>query len=137
MSLPAAGLTRLTDSEILAATVRAAADERAATVYLIALLAELDTRRLYLGQGCSSLFTYCTRVLHLSEHAAYGRIEAARCTRRIPAILDLLADGGRTDVDNLALRCRAHNQHEAERWFGPWQAREVRPAYYATRAGPS
>ena len=96
MSLPVAALTGLTDAEILAATVRAAADERAATVHLIALLAELDTRRLYLGQGCSSLFTYCTRVLHLSEHAAYGRIEAARCARRIPAILDLLAEGAVT-----------------------------------------
>ena len=59
--------------------VRAAAGrERAATAQLIALLAEFDARRLYLAEGCSSLFTYCTQVLHLSEHAAYGRIEAAR-----------------------------------------------------------
>ena len=49
MSLQVAALTGLTDAEILAATVRAAADERAATVHLIALLAELDTRRLYLA----------------------------------------------------------------------------------------
>jgi hypothetical protein len=35
---------------------------------LLALLMELDARRLYLGEGCSSLFTYCTQVLHLSEH---------------------------------------------------------------------
>ena len=96
MSLHVAALTGLTDAEILAATVRAAADERAATVHLIALLAELDTRRLYLAEGCSSLFTYCTRLLQLSEHAAYGRIEAARCARRIPAILHLLAEGAVT-----------------------------------------
>ena len=62
-------------------------------VRLIASLAELDSRRLYLGAGCSSLFTSCTQVLHLSEHAAYGRIEAARAARRFPLILDLLADG--------------------------------------------
>ena len=54
---------------------------------------ELDVRRLYLGEGCSSLFTYCTQVLHLSEHAAYGRIEAARAARRFPVILELLTDG--------------------------------------------
>jgi hypothetical protein len=34
-------------------------------------------------------------VLYLSEHAAYGRIEAARCAR-CPQILDLLAEGAVT-----------------------------------------
>jgi 5-methylcytosine-specific restriction endonuclease McrA len=61
--------------------------------HLIAALVEMDTRRLYLGQGCSSLFTYCTQVLHLSEQAAYGRIEAARVVRKFPVVLDLLAAG--------------------------------------------
>ena len=65
--------------------------ERQATARLIAALAELDARRLYLAQGCSSLFVYCTRVLHLSEHAAYGRIEAARAARKFPVLLEMLA----------------------------------------------
>jgi hypothetical protein len=63
---------------------------------LLAALAELDARRLYLGQGYSSLFTYCTHALQLSEHAAYGRIEAARAARRYPIVLDLLAEGALT-----------------------------------------
>ncbi|MEO7275363.1 MAG: HNH endonuclease signature motif containing protein [Vicinamibacterales bacterium] len=96
MGPPTATITHLANDEILAATVRAAAVERGATRELIALLAELDTRRLYLGEGCASLFVYCTRVLHLSEHAAYGRIEAARCARRVPAVLELLAEGAVT-----------------------------------------
>ena len=75
---------------------RLAADERHATAALIGSLAELDARRLYLGEGCSSLFTYCTQVLHLSEHAAYGRIEAARATRRFPMVLERLAEGALT-----------------------------------------
>ena len=57
---------------------------------------EIDARKLYLGEGCSSLFTYCTQVLHLSEHAAYGRIEAARAARRFPGILVALASGDLT-----------------------------------------
>ncbi len=61
--------------------------EREATAALIAALGELDARRLYLAEGCSSLFTYCTQVLHLSEHAAYGRIEAARAARKWPVVL--------------------------------------------------
>jgi hypothetical protein len=70
--------------------------ERRATAHLLALLMELDTRRLYLGEGFSSLFTYCTQALHLSEHAAYNRIEAARAVRRFPIILELIADGAVT-----------------------------------------
>ena len=38
------------------------------------------------------MFIYCVQVLHLSEHAAYSRIEAARATRRFPVILELLSD---------------------------------------------
>ena len=79
---------QLTDGELLAQVTRAAKQERAATAHLIALLAEVDARRLYLGEGYSSLFTYCTQALHLSEHAAYGRIEAARAARRFPVVMD-------------------------------------------------
>jgi 5-methylcytosine-specific restriction endonuclease McrA len=83
----------LSDTELLDEVKRLIAYERLATARLIAALAELDVRKLYVGEGCSSLFTYCTQVLHLSEHAAYLRIEAARAARKWPAILDLLADG--------------------------------------------
>jgi len=89
-------LERLTDEELLADLNAAAATERSATAHLIALLAEMDSRRLYLPQGYSSLFVYCTKCLKLSEHAAYGRIEAARASRRFPLILQLLADGSIT-----------------------------------------
>ena len=70
---------------MLAETRRLAERERGATADVIAALMELDARKLYLGEGCSSLFTYCTQVLHFSEHAAYGRIEAARAARRFPS----------------------------------------------------
>src|SRR5688500_16709144 len=83
----------LSDRDLLAELDRAASCERQATARLIALLMEVDSRKLYAGQGCSSLFTYCVQVLHLSEHAAYLRIEAARSARRFPAIFDSLADG--------------------------------------------
>jgi HNH endonuclease len=88
--------TRLSNEQLLSEVRTLAGREREATARLIASLAELDARRLYLGEGYSSLFTYCTQCLHLSEHAAYGRIEAARVARRLPAILDLLADGSVT-----------------------------------------
>jgi hypothetical protein len=67
--------------------------ERDATASLIAHLAELDARHLFLGAGFSSLFTYCCEVLHLSEPAACNRIEAARTARRFPVILGMLGEG--------------------------------------------
>jgi hypothetical protein len=87
---------QLSDSALLDEVRRRASAERQCTAALVAALMELDTRRLYLGQGCASLFTYCTQVLHLSEHAAYGRIAAARATGRFPQMLALLADGSIT-----------------------------------------
>jgi hypothetical protein len=80
----------LSDQQLLSEVRLLAAREREATAQLIASLCEMDARRLYLGEGCSSLFTYCTQVLHLSEHAAYARIEAARAARRFPQVLDAL-----------------------------------------------
>jgi hypothetical protein len=83
----------LSDAALLAAAVRAADAERRATADLVALLAEVDSRRLYLGQGYPSLFAWCTGALRLSEPAAYSRITAARIARRYPLIFTQLAEG--------------------------------------------
>jgi hypothetical protein len=86
-------LPRLSDRDLLTQLKEAVHQERQSTVQVIALLMEVDARKLYAQQSCSSLFTYCVQMLHFSEHAAYLRIEAARAARRFPAILDRLADG--------------------------------------------
>jgi hypothetical protein len=89
-------VSHLTDAQLLTEVKRLAAAERHATAALLRALIELDERRLYLGEGCSSLFTYCPQVLHLSEGGAYNRIEAARAARRLPVLLELLEDGALT-----------------------------------------
>ena len=83
----------MSDETLLAETTRAAATERRATAELLTLLIEVERRGLHLGLGHSSLFSFCTRKLRLSEHAAFGRITAARTVRRFPQILPRLADG--------------------------------------------
>ena len=85
--------TSLSDDQLLTEAKRLAGCERRATAALLRSLMEVDSRRLYLREGCSSLFTYCTQVLHLSEGAAYNRIEAARAARRFPSVLTALEDG--------------------------------------------
>jgi len=83
----------LPDPDLLRQVAQLATRERGATVELVAHLAELDARKLHVAEGYGSLFAYCTGPLRLAEHAAYNRIEAARLSRRFPAVLDLLSDG--------------------------------------------
>ena len=87
---------QLSDLDLIATVARLVARESEATADLIAALAEFDARRLYLGDGCASLFVYCTGRLRLSESAAYHRITAARASRRFPLILDRLREGALT-----------------------------------------
>ena len=86
-------LRRLPDDELVARLKGLTARERQATALLVAHLAELDTRDVYLRAGYSSLFTYCRDFLGLSDDEAYNRVVAARTARRFPVVLDLLAAG--------------------------------------------
>jgi hypothetical protein len=97
-------LGTLSDDELVDRVKDLAASERHASVALIRSLMEFDARRLYLREGCSSLFTYCTNVLHLSEGSAYNRIETARAARRYPRVLEALDCG---DVTLTAVRLLA------------------------------
>src|SRR4029453_17753480 len=83
----------MVETELLEETERLAVTRRTVDASLIASLAELDARALYLGLGFSSLFSYCTEHLRLSRHAAFNRMEAAKTARRFPIVLDLLMSG--------------------------------------------
>jgi hypothetical protein len=96
MQTIAPALTQLSDAQLLVEVEQLAGRERAATAQLIASLAEIETRGLYRGLGFSSMFSYCTEHLHLSEHATCNRLEVARAARKWPVILDLIANGSVT-----------------------------------------
>lgn len=86
-------LDQLSDQQLVDHIDHLALHERQATARLVASLAELDARGVHLALGYTSLFAYCRGRLHLSEHAALNRIEAARAGRVFPVILERLADG--------------------------------------------
>lgn len=46
------------DQSLLAAAKHLASEERCATAALVRALMEIDSRRLYLGEGCASMFSY-------------------------------------------------------------------------------
>ena len=60
---------------------------------MLAHLAELDERRLYLELGFTSMFAYCTDALGLCKSSAYRRIAAARVCRRYPEVFARVAAG--------------------------------------------
>jgi hypothetical protein len=91
--MPSSMPSHLSDPELVAAVSRLATAERNATASLIAHLAEFYGRRLHESAGFSSLFTFCTEALGLSDSEAYDRMKAAKVVRRFPAVLGMLASG--------------------------------------------
>ena len=83
----------ISDQELLRDLKQLIVRDRKLEAELLAHLAEVDARKLYLKEGCSSMFVYCTEVLHFSEPVAYHRIAAARAARCYPALLGRLGSG--------------------------------------------
>jgi hypothetical protein len=90
------------DHELVLRLTAIVAQSRRVEAELVAHIAEVDRRRLYLETGCSSMFTYCTEVLHLSEPEAYLRIQVGRTARRFPVVLAMLEEG-RLHLSGIAL----------------------------------
>ena len=86
-------LTHVADATLLRALATLDASERATTAQLLAHLAEVDARRLYLPAGYPSLFGYCVGELKRSEDITLKRIRAARTAREFPQIFTALAEG--------------------------------------------
>ena len=86
-------LSHLSDGTLLRDLAALVARDRTTTAQLLAHLAEVDARRLYLPAGYPSMYLYCVDELHLSEDAAFKRIRAARTARRFPGIFAAVADG--------------------------------------------
>ncbi len=86
-------LKHLSDQILLDHLAALLAEDRKTAATLLAYIAEVDARQLYLPAACPSMHVYCVRVLHLAEDAAYKRITVARTARRFPAIFVAIADG--------------------------------------------
>jgi len=84
---------QLSNLELLDEVKRLAGCERESTADLIIHLAEIERRELHHAEGFSSMFSYCTKVLLLSEDAAILRLRAMRAVRRRPEILADLTCG--------------------------------------------
>ena len=83
----------MTDQRLVKRLHRLVDRGNALTAELLAHMAEVDRRRLYLQAACPSMFAYCTEVLKMSEGQTYKRIRAARLARKFPDVLHLVYSG--------------------------------------------
>jgi 5-methylcytosine-specific restriction endonuclease McrA len=86
-------LNHLSDGALVTALHGLCLDAQRLDARFIIHLVEVEDRRLHLRAACSSLFDFCVRRLHLSEGAAFRRINAARLVRRFPSLLGHIERG--------------------------------------------
>ncbi len=60
---------------------------------MIEYLEEVEIRKLYLKEGYSSMYAFCTEYLGYTEQEAYTRIQAMRLSRKIPEVKEKLQSG--------------------------------------------
>jgi 5-methylcytosine-specific restriction endonuclease McrA len=84
-------LSNVKDMDLVARTKSLRNTEHECLIDILQHLIETEKRRLDLDLGYSSLFDYCVNYLEYSESAAGRRIQAARCSRRYPIVLEMLA----------------------------------------------
>jgi 5-methylcytosine-specific restriction endonuclease McrA len=107
-------LAHLADSTLLSNLAALVARDRANTATLLAHIAEVDARRLYLPAAYQSMFAWCVGELGLSEDSAFRRIRAARAAREFPAIFAAVAEG-RVHLSGISLLAPyLTNQNAAE-----------------------
>ena len=103
-------LKRVRDEDLLRQLLELVKQSRGVEAEVVAHIGEVELRRLYAREACSSMFEYCRRVLGLRENEAYLRITVARAARENPVLLEMLRDG-RLHLSGIA-RLAPHLTHE-------------------------
>ncbi len=86
-------LTMISNSELLNRVEKLTRSERKITHLILWHLVEVETRRLYLDLGYTSLFKYLTNHLSYSEDAAYRRIQASKLLKKMPQLETSIENG--------------------------------------------
>jgi hypothetical protein len=91
-------LRRVRDEDLLHELLQLVKQSRGVGAHI----GEVERRRLYAREACSSMFEYCRRLLCIRENEAYLRITVARAARENP-VLEMLRDG-RLHLSGIASR---------------------------------
>ena len=86
-------VSRLSDDALVHELRESVVRDWSHTAREVALIAEVRRRRLYAAAGYPSMYQYCLGELHLSEDAAWKRLQVASAARECPAVLAALTEG--------------------------------------------
>jgi len=111
------GLEGLSLQELSRGAEKLASRERRHTAALIAHIAEISRRKGHLELGFKSLFSYCRKVLRLSEGAAWRRMQVASVSRRFPQALAHLTEG-KVSLSSLSLLAPHLSEENLENVLG-------------------
>ncbi|MBW2588726.1 MAG: hypothetical protein JRD92_17580 [Deltaproteobacteria bacterium] len=67
--------------------------DRRDTATMLAYIAEIDRRKLYLEHAFPSMFAFCTTRFRMSEAIAAKRIRVGRAAGRLPRVFGMIACG--------------------------------------------
>jgi hypothetical protein len=81
------------------------------TAVVLAYIAEIDARHLYLHQGCESMKAFCMARLALSEDSAKKHIQVARIGRQLPVLFEAIATGRLTPYSVRLLAPRVNREN--------------------------
>src|SRR4249920_2034590 len=140
----------LSDQVVLESVPRSHARIGKSIAIHLADLGEFDARRLYRGEGYSSMHEYCVGRLGVTREAAFKRIRAARAVREFPALYDALDESRlyfsaivtlaahlRPDnVEELIAAAAGRNKSELERFLAWRSSAPVRSAGSADQLSP-
>ena len=86
-------LKTVSDHRLLQGLNELVAKSRHDEADLLTYLAEVDRRKLFLAQGYSCMYRYCTEALHFSEASAFHRIGVARAAHVYALLLQRIREG--------------------------------------------
>jgi 5-methylcytosine-specific restriction endonuclease McrA len=122
-------LKGLSDHDLLGRLNRLVQKEQKLTLEILAHLAEVARRELYLSRGYATLADYCISEMGYGESSAWRRVRVARVIKDIPEVYDLLEKQALTvsavlqiakvlttkNKDNLLPRVSSKSRSEIER----------------------
>jgi hypothetical protein len=129
--MPKRPLDHLTNDELTRGLHSLVESSRSRLAMILADLAEIDRRRLYLDLGYPTMHAFCVEQVRHPEYEPEDLLEAARLAQRIPGILPAIADGRLPFewISELAPRLTAENLEESIRLRrGRESGIETRPA---------
>lgn len=103
-------LENLSDDLLLVDLKNMISKERSLVVQILEYLREVETRKLHLARGYSSMFSFCTENLGYSEAEAHIRIQAMRLTKEVPEVAQNIEEG----TLSLSVAAMAQNQFRKE-----------------------